>query len=74
MSWRCLTLDDKKLYIPSKLYKGDTSVVSARLPNSMIKEIDAIAENTGRSRNEIISICLEFAISNLQTESDTKEG
>lgn len=63
-------MDDNKLYIPSKLYKGDTSVVSARLPNTMIKEIDKIAEDTGRSRNEIISICLEYAIANLQTDSE----
>lgn len=67
-------MGDKKLFIPSKHYKGDTSVVSARLPNSMIKKLDEIAEVTGRNRNEIIALCLEFAIDNLETESDTKEG
>ena len=55
----------KKLFIPSKRYKGDTSVVSARLPNELIKDLDRIAENTGRNRNEIIMLCLEFAIDNL---------
>lgn len=62
----------KKLFIPSKRYKGDTSVVSARLPNELIKDLDRIAENTGRNRNEIIMLCLEFAIDNLET--DGKEG
>lgn len=63
---------DRKLMIPSKKYKGDTSVVSARLPNEMIKDIDNIAESTGRNRNEIIMMCLEYAIDNLDT--DRKEN
>ena len=57
---------NKKLVIPSKRYKGDTSVVSARLPNSMIKDLDKIAESTGRNRNEIITMCLEYAIDHLE--------
>lgn len=65
---------DKKLFIPSKRYKGDTSVVSARLPNELIKDLDRIAEDTGRNRNEIIMLCLEFAIDNLETDTDGKEG
>lgn len=64
----------KKLFIPSKRYKGDTSVVSARLPNELIKDLDRIAENTGRNRNEIIMLCLEFAIDNLETDTGGKEG
>ena len=64
----------KKLFIASKRYKGDTSVVSARLPNELIKDLDRIAEDTGRNRNEIIMLCLEFAIDNLETDTDGKEG
>ena len=64
-------MNDKKLIISSKKYKGDTSVVSARLPVEMIKELDRIADVTGRNRNEIISLCLEFAIDNLLV--DTQE-
>jgi hypothetical protein len=36
--------------------------------------LDRIAENTGRNRNEIIMLCLEFAIDNLETDTDGKEG
>ncbi len=72
--WRCIILAGKKLFIPSKRYKGDTSVVSARLPNEMIKDLDRIAESTGRNRNEIIMMCLEFAVDNLETDEDGKEG
>lgn len=64
----------KKLFIPSKRYKGDTSVVSARLPNELIKDLDRIAEDTRRNRNELIMLCLEFAIDNLETDTDGKEG
>lgn len=66
-------MSDKKLIIPSKKYKGDTSVVSARLPNDMIKDLDRIAEHTGRNRNEIIMLCLKFAIENLEVEKQGKE-
>lgn len=58
-------MDDKKLIISPRKYKGETSVVSARLPAEMIKELDKIAENTGRNRNEIITLCLEYALDNL---------
>ena len=64
----------KKLVIPPKRYQGLTSVVSARLPNEMIQSLDQVAERTGRNRNEIIQICLEFAIDNLETGTGKKGG
>lgn len=59
--------DNKKLVIPPKMFKGETSVISSRLPNDMIKAIDEIAECTGRNRNEVITMCLEYAITNIDT-------
>ena len=44
-------MPDKKLVISSKKYRGDSSVVSVRLPDDMIERLDAIAEQTGRTRN-----------------------
>lgn len=58
---------ESKLVIPPKRYPGVTSVVSARLPNEMIKHLDRVAEQTGRNRNEVIQICLEYAIDHLDT-------
>lgn len=55
----------KKLEIEAKKYKGDSSVVSTRLPVEMVKKIDDVAEKTGRTRNEIVLMCLEFALDNL---------
>lgn len=61
---------DKKLIISPRRYKGETSVVSARLPVDMIKALDKIAENTGRNRNEIVALCLEYALDNLTIASE----
>ncbi len=57
---------EKKLIITSKKYRGDTMVVSSRLTNELVEELDKIAEKTGRTRNEIIQLCLEFAVDNLE--------
>lgn len=59
-------MSEKKLIVESKKYKSETSVVSARLPIDMIKEIDRVVEETGRTRNELIIMFLEFALENLE--------
>ena len=59
-------MPDKKLVISSKKFRGDSSVVSVRLPNDMIEKLDAIAEQTGRTRNEIIQKCLAYSIENIE--------
>ena len=59
-------MPDKKLVISSKKFRGDSSVVYVRLPNDMIEKLDAIAEQTGRTRNEIIQKCLAFSIENIE--------
>lgn len=59
---------EKKLIISSKKYTGETSVVSARLPIDLIKKIDEICEVTGRTKNEVIQMCLEFSVDNIEIE------
>ena len=59
-------MENKKLVIPSKKYRGDSMVVSTRLPNELVNKLDKIAEQTGRTRNEIMQMCLEFAVENLE--------
>ena len=63
----------KKLEIQAKKYKSDSAVVSARLPLELVKQIDEISEVTGRTRNEIILMCLEFALENIVVKSDKDE-
>ena len=41
-------------------------VVSTRLPNELVSSLDEIAQKTGRTRNEIMQMCLEFAVENLE--------
>lgn len=57
---------EKKLEISTKKYRGVTSPVTARLTMDLISKIDSIAEETGRTRNEIIQRCLEFAVENIE--------
>lgn len=59
-------MENKKLVISSKKYRGDSMVVSTRLPNELVGNLDKIAEQTGRTRNEIMQMCLEFAVENLE--------
>ena len=59
---------EKKLIISTKKYTGETSVVSARLPIDLIKKLDEICEITGRTKNEVIQLCLEFSVDNIEIE------
>lgn len=45
---------------------GKSSILSSRLPEDLISVIEEIAARTGRTRNEIIQLCLEFALDNLE--------
>ena len=61
-----MSKDVEKLVIPPKRYKGETMVVSSRLPVELVKKIDELAEKTGRTRNEILEKFLIFALDNLE--------
>lgn len=50
------------LKIVSKRFKEESVVVSARIPKDMLLEIDTIAKESGRNRNEIIGLLLDFAL------------
>lgn len=63
-------MENKKLVIPSKKYRGDSMVVSTRLPNELVNSLDEIAQKTGRTRNEIMQMCLEFAVENLEIKEN----
>ena len=59
-------MSNEKLVISSKKYRGDSTVISIRLPDELVKALDKIAEETGRTRNEVIQKCLAFAVDNLE--------
>ena len=59
-------MDNKFVVHPRRPAFGKTSVVSARLPDDMIKKLDEISKKTGRTRNELISLCIDFALKNIE--------
>ena len=60
--------EEKKLIIRPQKYVGETSVISMRMPKGMLADIDKIAADTGRTRNEILMISIEFALEHLEVE------
>lgn len=61
----------KKLIIrPRRAALGKTSVVSVRLSEDMIKRLDSITDKTGHSRNELIQMCVEFGLDNMEIKED----
>ncbi|MDP2891712.1 MAG: CopG family transcriptional regulator [Bacillota bacterium] len=57
-------MGDKKLEISRK--EDDSVVLSIRLKKEIVRQLDDIAQQTNRSRNMLISICLEYALDNIQ--------
>lgn len=59
-------MDEPVFLIRQKKYLGETSVISMRIPKDMLVDIDKAAEISGRTRNEILSMSLEFALNHME--------
>ncbi len=59
-------MQDAKLIITPKRYKGETQVISVRMPKDMLRDVDAVADRTGHTRNELIVKSIEFTLENLE--------
>lgn len=55
-----------KLQITQKKYTEETAIISMRMPKDMLRDIDAVASRTGRTRNEILMLSMEFALENIE--------
>ena len=55
-----------KMQITPKKYNEETTVISMRMPKDMLRDIDAVANQTGRTRNEILMLSMEFALDNIE--------
>ena len=62
------------LRLEQKKYTGESSIISMRIPKDMLKDIDNIAAQTGRPRNEILSLSLEFALNHMEIVANMQEG
>ena len=58
--------EEKKLIIEPQKYGGETAVVSMRMPKNMLADIDAVAAETGRTRNDILMLSIEFALEHME--------
>lgn len=61
------------LRISPKKYAGETTIVSMRMAKDLLKDIDAVANVTGRTRNEILTMSLEFALEHMEIVMKEKE-
>ena len=49
-------------------------MVSLRLPKDMLTDFDNVAKMTGRTRNEIMALSLEFAIKHMEIALNGEES
>ena len=63
---------DSKLLITKKL-RGDDGyrVFSVRLRTDILDHVNALAEDTGRTRNELIGMLLEFSLENSEVVNES---
>ena len=61
------------LRISPKRYSGETTIVSMRLAKDLLRDIDAVANVTGRTRNEIMTMSLECALEHMEIAMKERE-
>lgn len=62
-------MDKPKLIITSRRSTGKTQVISSRLPDDMVERLDSVCSKTGRSRNEILIMMIDFAFEHLEIDN-----
>ena len=50
-----------------------TTVVTARLPDRLVQQLEDVVTKTGRSRTQVIIMALDYALDRLQIEETEKE-
>ena len=64
-----------KLQITPKHPRGADGykVFSIRIKDDIVERIDHVSEKTGRTRNELIGMLLDFALENSEVVTDKKD-
>ena len=52
--------------ITPKKYTGESAVISMRLPKDMLKDLEAASVAAGRTRNELLTRCIEFLLNHME--------
>lgn len=60
-------MNNKPLRIKKK-YDDDNRVISVRIHEELLAELDNLANTSNRSRNEIINLILEHGVKNIEIE------
>ena len=60
--------NSEKLIIEQQKYSGETAVVSMRMPKDMLADLDKVAAETGRTRNDILMLSISFALERMEIE------
>ena len=63
-------MEEPKLEIRPKKYKGESTVLSMRIPKEMLQALDDVAQATGRTRNELLVKCIDFALEHMEIQEE----
>ena len=66
----------KALIVTVKRPKGEDGyrTFSVRLREAVVNQMDSISRETGRSRNELVGLFLEYALENYTLEGESGEA
>jgi hypothetical protein len=67
-------MNEPILRIPQKKYSGESTIVSMRITKDLLRDIVQVATLSGRSRNEIMALSLEFALTHTEIMFQEKEA
>ena len=67
-------MEEPILKITPKKYTGESAVISMRLPKDMLKDLDAAAEASGRTRNELLTLCMEFSLNHMEIIANKEDN
>ena len=67
-------VEEPILKITPKKYTGESAVISMRLPKDMLRDLDIAAEASGRTRNELLTLCMEFSLNHMEIIANKEEN
>lgn len=66
-------MEGKFIIHPKIPISSQSSVISLRLSDLTIDKLEVIAKKSGHSRNELIAMCIEFALGHLEIKDEIIE-
>ena len=67
-------MEEPILKITPKKYTGESAVISMRLPKDMLRDLDIATEASGRTRNELLTLCMEFSLNHMEIIASKEEN